>query len=92
MRQCGPSNLAAMVELIDRFIDGPMKYPLEWDDFTSCESQIPAVERFRDRIAELEPLLFSKSLGDRRVFVSKLVVIRNEAAAIVGLPGRTHDV
>ena len=92
MRQRGPSNLAAMVDLIDRFIDGPMKYPLEWDDFVSWESQIPAVERFRDRIAELEPLLFSKSLEDRRVFASKLVVIRNEAAAIVGLPGRTHDV
>ena len=92
VRQAGPSDLGSMVDLIDRFIDGPMKYPLEWDDFTSWESGIPAVEKFRDRIADLEPLLYSKLCEDRLAFISKLLDIRNEAAAILGLPGRNHDV
>ena len=92
LREAGPSDLRSMVNLIDRFIDGPMKYPLEWDDFISCEHTIPAVERYRDRVAALEPLLFSKAAGDKQLFISKLLTIRNEAAAVVGLPGREDDV
>jgi hypothetical protein len=77
-----------MVALIDRFIDGAVKYPLEWDDFTSWKHSVPSVESFRHRVAELEPLLFSKTAEDKAQFMDKLLKVRNEAAALVGLPGR----
>jgi hypothetical protein len=67
-----------------------MKYPLEWDDFTSWKHSVPSIERFRERMAALEPLLFSKSTEDKRLFIGKLLTIRNEAAALVGLPGRAQ--
>lgn len=88
VRQQAPADLRSMVALIDRFVDGSVKYPLEWDDFISWEHAIPSIERFRVRIAALEPLLFSTSVEDRRGFFGKLLIIRNEAAALVGLAGR----
>lgn len=88
LRGEGPADLRSMVALIDRFVDGPMKYPLEWDDFTSWEHSVPSVERFRNRIAALEPLLLSTAPEDKRLFIGKLLTIRNEAAVIVGLAGR----
>ena len=30
-----------LIDLMDRFIDGAMRYPLEWDDFISWEQTNP---------------------------------------------------
>ena len=82
------TNPREFVELIDRFVDGPVRYPLEWDDFISWRNENPYLEQARERIGAWEPLLFSKSVDGRREYVRHLLEERNRAAALVGLPAR----
>jgi len=82
-------SLTELVGLIDRFLDGTLRYPLEWDDFVSWTCEDPGIEAFRDRIANLEPLFFSSVDDERRMGMTRLLEERNQTAAFVGRPRRT---
>jgi len=73
IRERSVNTLSDMVELIDRFIDGRVRYPLEWDDFVSWNNENQAIEVYRDRIATLEPLFFSKDPVDRSKAIADLL-------------------
>jgi len=88
IRERGVQDLAALVDLIDRFIDGDVRYGLEWDDFISWKQENPDVEAVRQRLGSCEQFLFSKNTKDRSVYISVLVAERNRAAARVGVPSR----
>jgi hypothetical protein len=77
-----------LIELIDRFVDGPMRYPLEWDDFISWEQANPNVERVRRSLGRNESWLFSRSKSKRNAYVYRLVEERNRLAAAIGEPQR----
>jgi hypothetical protein len=81
-------DLPQFVALADRFLDGSLKYPLEWDDFISWTNDNPSIEAIRDRIAETEPLFFSKDAALRIKAIDGLVAERNRAAALCSLPQR----
>lgn len=83
-------SLTELVGLIDRFLDGTLQYPLEWDDFVSWRCEDAGIEAFRDRIANLEPLFFSSVDDERRMGVAQLLEERNRAAAFVGRPHRSE--
>ena len=94
IREQGVTSMADLVDLIDRFIDGPMRYDLEWDDFISWTHSNPNIERIRNCIGDREPLLFSKKPADRARYLEFLIVERDRAAALCGLPARpqkTHS-
>jgi hypothetical protein len=88
LREENVSSPRDVVQLIDRFIDGKVRYPLEWDDFISWEHSSVGIEAVRQRIAALEPLFFSEHADDREEALLRLVAERNQLAAIVGLPAR----
>ena len=88
LRQNPAENVQELVGLIDRFLDGPMRYDLEWDDFISWKNSNAHVEQIRDRIGQFEPLLFSKSKEDRAIYRQKLIEERDSLACLVGLPMR----
>jgi hypothetical protein len=73
-----------LVALLDRFLDGKLQYPLEWDDFISWKNSNPNIETIRERIAETEPLFFSKALSSRIGAAELLVKERNRIAALIG--------
>jgi hypothetical protein len=81
-------TLHQLIDLIDRFVDDEVRYPLEWDDFISWRNANPNIEEIRNRVGLFEPLLFSNSKQDRDEYVLRLVEERNIAAALVGLPAR----
>jgi hypothetical protein len=81
-------SLTDLVSLVDRFLDGTLRYPLEWDDFVSWTCADPGIEAFRERIADLEPLFFSSVDADRRMGVARLLEERNRAVALIGRPHR----
>jgi len=89
LRQKSPDNLRDLVGLFDRFLDGTLGYDLEWDDFISWSNPNPNIEAIRERIADAEPLFFSKHERDRRQAVGLLLEERNQAAALIGLEIRT---
>jgi hypothetical protein len=76
------------VNLIDRFLDDNVHYPLEWDDFISWENANPFVEKVRNNIGRHEALLFSKNARDRKEYRQILVEERNRVAAIIGVAPR----
>lgn len=76
------------IDLVDRFIDNKMEYPLEWDDFISWSNPNATVEQLRDQIANLEPLFLSKDIKNRQVALQRLIGLRNESASLVGLDAR----
>jgi hypothetical protein len=90
VREPGPTNYRELVDLLDRFIDDEMRYPLEWDDFISWEHQNPNIEAVRNRIAAWEPLAFG-SATERDRFFELFVSVRNECAALVGIAVRIGD-
>jgi hypothetical protein len=81
-------SLGEVVGLIDRFIDGRLRFVLEWDDFVSWENSNPGIEKVRARICALEGDFFSPAAEVRRSALNRLIVIRNETAEILGLPRR----
>lgn len=85
LRQEPAIDLKELVGLIDRFLDGPMRYEMEWDDFISWENDNPHIEEVRKRISQFEPLLFSTNAADREIYGEKLTEERNRVAALLGL-------
>jgi hypothetical protein len=83
-------TLRQAIDLIDRFIDNKLAYPLEWDDFISWPNANSSVENLRNQIADLEALFLSKETGKRQSALGRLLDYRNEYAALVGLAARTQ--
>lgn len=91
VHQCPASSTVELVFLMDRFLDGDMRYPLEWDDFISWESDNPHVEQVRNRLGELEPLLFSKNKQQIEEYGRKVAQERDALASLIGIPLRTSE-
>lgn len=83
-----PENLREVVPVIDRFLDGPRRYDIEWDDFIARENDNAAVEQVRKRIKAFAHLLYSKRPKDRDLFAHQLTGERNRLAVLLGLPAR----
>lgn len=90
LREQPVHDLRSCLGLLDRFLDGATRYPLEWDDFISWESDSPGIESVRDRFASLEPLFMSKDSRDRERARSVFLEERNKLAALVGAPARAE--
>lgn len=88
LRQNPAETTRDLVDLIDRFLDGPMRYDLEWDDFISWENGNAHVEEVRNRIGQFERLLFSKDKLDRALYREKLIEERNQLARFLSIPVR----
>ena len=80
--------MSELVLLFDRFLDGPMAYPLEWDDFISWRNSNPNIEEIRNRIGQSESLLFSRDINDKAEYRRVIVTERNRAAALAGIAAR----
>lgn len=74
------NSVSDAIELIDRFIDGSLRYPLEWDDFISWENATQGVGRLREEIGQLEPMFFSSDKNVRMAAHRRLLEIRNRFA------------
>lgn len=83
-----PENLREVVSVIDRFLDGPRRYDIEWDDFIARENNNAAVEQVRKRIKAFAYLLLSNRSKDRDLFAVRLMGERNRLAVLLGLPAR----
>jgi hypothetical protein len=79
----------ALVNLMDRFVDGTPEYDLEWDDFLSWESNNPHTEIVRQRLSQFEPLLFSKDPSEKRRYRNHVIRERNNLAVLIGLKERS---
>ena len=88
IRGSGVNSVSDLIDIVDRFLDGETRYALEWDDFVSWDSSVPAIETFRRTIAQSEPMLFSKDPVQIARGVSILIEQRNKAAALIGKPLR----
>jgi hypothetical protein len=88
LNQQRPDTFENLVALLDRFLDGKLRYDLEWDDFISWKNENTNIEMIREKIAKTEPLFFSKALSDRMRAVELLVEERNRTAALIGQPPR----
>jgi len=88
VREKEVSSLRDFVGLVDRFVDGNLEYPLEWDDFISWENSNPGIETIRKRVADLEPLFFDGNVVHKADGISALVTERNQAAALAAMPAR----
>ena len=86
LRACRISTLSDLLDLLDRFEYGPMKYPLEWDDFISWKHENRYIDGIRETLESNEALLVSKNPSDRQAFFEILRRERNKVAAVMGLP------
>jgi hypothetical protein len=91
IRERPVNDLVSCIGLMDRFMDGRLRYALEWDDFISWNHENPGIESIRQSIAALEPELFSRDEQIRDEAVRKFLVERNRIAAIAGFPGRNLE-
>jgi hypothetical protein len=85
------NSLREAINLIDRFIDGNMHYPLAWDDFISWENENPSVEALRDKVADLELKLVSKNREQKRGAARETIRLRNHYAGLIGIPSRSEE-
>lgn len=46
----------AVADLIERFLQNRLAYPQEWNDFVECSDPDPAVNAYRKRCYNLDPL------------------------------------
>jgi hypothetical protein len=53
-----------IADIIDRFLAGSSLYPQEWNDFVECRESGDALEYFRKRCDELDPLVNSPGEQD----------------------------
>jgi len=88
LRPGSVGSVRELVDLFDRFLDGSMRYDLEWDDFISWEASNPQVEQIRNRIGEHEILLFSGDQRNRELYANYVVEERNRIAALLNIPLR----
>jgi hypothetical protein len=70
--------------LINRFVEGKLRYPQEWNDFIEAGKVEPQVEPFRRRCYELDPLVNRPGLPDEEA----LSELRNISKALADLPTR----
>lgn len=84
-RKKNVGNLNDLVDLIDRFINGNVRYELEWDDFISWKHENAYVESVRSKFELNESLLFSKSSLDRKKYISILLEERNKLASVLAI-------
>ena len=82
------ASLPDLVDLIDRFLDDKLVVDHEWDDFVSWENANPGIEEIRQRVADLERDFLTSREDVRQSATRRLVLIRNEVAAIIGMPRR----
>lgn len=92
LRRIRVGTKESLVDIIDRFIDDRMEYPLEWDDPVSWENQDPFVESKRIEIGSLESDFLSDDLGRRKQATEVLMELRNSVALMIGIPVRTDRV
>lgn len=90
LRQGEVDSLLEVVLLFDKFLFGPVDYPLQWDDFISWQHENARVEEIRNRIGEFEHLLFSGDPHDRRRYREIVLAERNRLAAQLGMPPRAE--
>jgi hypothetical protein len=91
IRESGVHSLSALVNLVDRFLDDELRYGWEWDDFVSWDHSSPAIEAFRQRIAQTEPLFLSKDPTKIAQGTEILLEERNRAASLIGEAIRPLD-
>ena len=91
VRQMAIDSAKDAIELVDRFLDDKLEYPLEWDDFISWKSSNESVERLRNQLADLEPLLMSKNKKLRHQAVLRMLQLRNQYANLMGMPSRDES-
>jgi len=48
---------ADVADLIERFLQNRLAYPQEWNDFVECSQSDPAIEAYRRRCYDLDPLV-----------------------------------
>jgi hypothetical protein len=82
------ASVKEAIQLMDRFVDNNVEYPLQWDDFISWENPNPSVEKVRDELADLEPYFFSRDQQMKRQGANKVINIRNKYAMQLGVPLR----
>ena len=46
-----------IAELIERFLEGRLTYPQEWNDFVERRELDPIIEAYRQRCYDLDPLV-----------------------------------
>lgn len=85
LREAPARSTRELVALVDRFLDDRLSYPLEWDDFISWRSDVPAVEKFRTSLSEKEHWLFSDNEQERAKYVEFVTRERNRLAAQLGI-------
>jgi hypothetical protein len=84
----GPENIREVVSVMDRFLDGPRRYDVEWWDFITWQTDHAAVEQVRKRIETFAHLLFSNEPRERDLFDVRVMGERNRLAALLGIPQR----
>ena len=91
IRQGNIASDFELFSLLDRFIVGNIRYPLEWDDFISWENEVPHIEEFRIRIGAYEKFLFSNEPHDRNIYQDKIIEERNRLAKSLGVEIGGHN-
>lgn len=89
LKQKPIDSLEELIDLVDRFLDDRMHYPLEWDDFISWDNSNEEIEKFRNSISRYERDLFFSRSGAENPYLSNLMKERNRLADRVGLSRRT---
>jgi len=46
-----------MADLIERFLEGRLAYPREWNDFVDCSQQSSEMDGYRSTCYELDPFV-----------------------------------
>jgi hypothetical protein len=75
---------AEAAALIDRFVEGKLRYPQEWNDFIEAGTVEPRVEPFRRRCYELDPLVNVQGNPNRQA----LAELRSISKQLADLPTR----
>lgn len=88
LRQETATDTRELIALFDRFLDGKLQYPLEWDDFISWKATNPHVEAVRQRLGQLEDRLFSSDQNEKLAYCNAVIEERNQLAALVQFPQR----
>ena len=51
----GDLSKREMADLIERFLEGRLAYPREWNDFVDCSQQSSEMDGYRSTCYELDP-------------------------------------
>jgi hypothetical protein len=77
-----------IVDLIDRFVFGQLRYPLEWDDFISWKNDNAQAEQVRQHLLKVEHLLFSRDRAQIDEYANTAISERNRIALLIGIQPR----